>query len=121
MGIIARISLGSKMDQIYLPKNRFGLKPGSYVLVKELSHAHEKEKLFLYNIKKIEKIKIIIIEQIFKTLSNYDFENIIITGSFLEEGFNFNDMDIILICNENIDIETIRNELKEHIGVYPLV
>ena len=57
MEIISKVSRGTKMDQIYLPKNRFGLNPGSYVLVREVSRIKQ-DKLFYYNIKKIEKIKI---------------------------------------------------------------
>ena len=64
MEMIARISRGSKMDQIYLPKNRFGLAPGSAVLVKDLTY-EKQEKPFFYNVKRIERIKIIIIGRIF--------------------------------------------------------
>src|SRR3989344_9678350 len=115
MEIIAKISRGSKMDQIYLPKNRFGLNPGSHVLVREISHEKE-EKLFYYNIKKIEKVKIIIIKEIFKLLNKYNFDNVIICGSFLDQGFNFNDIDIILINESEIKLEPIKNELKENLG-----
>lgn len=116
MEIIAKVSRGSKMDQIYLPKNRFGLVPGSAVLVRALTH-EKQEKIFFYNIKKIEKIKIMIINEIFNLLNKYNFDNVIITGSFLEEGFNFNDIDIILIKNEKINTNKIKDELKENLGI----
>jgi len=116
MEIISKVSRGTKMDQIYLPKNRFGLNPGSYVLVREVSRIKQ-DKLFYYNIKKIEKIKIIIIKEIFKLLNNYNFGNIIICGSFLDQGFNFNDIDIILINESEIKLEPIKNELKENLGI----
>ena len=34
MEIIAKISKGSNMDQVYLPKNRIGFDIGNYVLIK---------------------------------------------------------------------------------------
>ena len=112
MEIIAKISRGSKMDQIYLPKNRFGLNPGSYVLVREISYENE-EKLFYYNIKNLEKVKIIITKEMFKLLNKYNFDNVIITGSFLDQGFNLNDMDIILIKDHEISLDQIKIELNE--------
>ena len=116
MELISKVSRGTNMDQIYLPKHRFGLNPGSYVLVKEISK-EKQEKLFYYNIKNIEKVKIIIIKEIFRLLNKYDFDNILVTGSFLEEGFNFNDIDIILIKNNEVNLEPIKIELKEKLGI----
>lgn len=116
MEIVAKVSKGSNMDQIYLPKNRFGLNPGSYVLVKEISHEKE-EKLFYHNIKKIEKIKILIIKEVFKSLNKYNLDNIIITGSFLDSGFDFNDVDIILIKDNDLNLNEIKNKLKEDLGI----
>lgn len=118
MEIIAKVSKGSKMDQIYLPKNRFGLNSGSYVLIKEVIQKDE-ERLIFHNIKKIEKIKVIIIKELFNILNKYNFDNIIITGSFLDSGFNFNDMDIILIKSENINTNKIKNEINENLGINP--
>src|SRR3989344_5430422 len=116
MEMVARVSRGSKMDQIYLPKIRFGFAPGDNVLVRELIHEKQK-KPFFYDIKKFEKIKIMIINEIFNLLNKYNFDNIIITGSFLEEGFNFNDIDIILIKDGQIGINKIKDELKENLGI----
>lgn len=116
MDIVAKISRGSKMDQIYLPKNRFGLNPGSYVLIKEITH-EKQEKLFYYNTKNIEKVKIIIIKEVFRLLSKYNFDNIMITGSFLEKGLNFNDVDVILIKDGIINTNDIKDELKENLGI----
>ena len=104
------------MDQIYLPKNRFGLNPGSYVLVREISYENE-EKLFYYNIKNLEKVKIIITKEMFKLLNKYNFDNVIITGSFLDQGFNLNDMDIILIKDHEISLDQIKIELNEKLGI----
>ncbi|AJF62750.1 MAG: hypothetical protein QT11_C0001G0608 [archaeon GW2011_AR20] len=116
MEIVAKVSRGSKMDQIYLPKNRFGFAPGNNVLVRELTH-EKQEKLFFYNIKKIEKIKIMIINEIFNLLNKYNFDNIIITGSFLEEGFNFNDVDMVLIKDKELRLNDVKDELKENLGI----
>jgi len=90
------------MDQIYLPKNRIGLHTGSYVIIKPLDvEKIKKEKLYFYNIKSIEPIKLEIINEIIKIIEkNINNENIIITGSFLDKGFNFNDIDLILISEE---------------------
>ncbi|MBI2003877.1 hypothetical protein HYS72_00230 [Candidatus Pacearchaeota archaeon] len=104
MELIAKISKGSKMDQVYLPKNRASFDIGEYVIIKPLeekSSPYEK-KLYFYGVEDVNPIKIEIINKIIsvinKNLENY--ENIIITGSFLDEGFNFNDIDVIIITQE---------------------
>lgn len=115
MGIIARISRGSRMDQVYLPKNRSSaLGVGEYVLI---SPALQKKQIapYYYNAQNIEPIKAEIIQGI---LSNADAENIIIAGSFLEKGFHFDDIDIIVINGEGKEIEEyakIAFGLKAHI------
>ena len=105
MEIIGKISKGSKMDQIYLPKNRFGLNPGSHVLVKEISHKKE-EKLFYYNIKKIEKVKIIIIKELFKL-----YEGMSLKGSTIEERHEIWKLlfskNLLYSQAENVDLELI--------------
>src|SRR3989344_2854067 len=88
MEIVAKVSRGSKMDQIYLPKNRFGFAPGNNVLVRELTH-EKQEKLFFYNIKKIEKIKIMIINEIFN----------------------------LLIKDKELRLNDVKDELKENLGI----
>ncbi|MFA5887783.1 MAG: hypothetical protein WC852_03675 [Candidatus Nanoarchaeia archaeon] len=96
--IIARVSRGSVMDQIYLPKNRpSGLGIGEYVVI---ASALQKKQVtpYYYNAQNIEPIKAEIIQGI---LSNSEAENIIIAGSFLEKGFNFDDIDIIVVNGEN--------------------
>ena len=123
MEIISKISKGSRMDQIYLPKNRIGLDTGSYVIVKPLDvEKRKKEKPYFYNIKSIEPIKLEIIYDIIniigKSIEKYD--NIIITGSFLDKGFNFNDIDVILISGEKPSKyleKTIENKIKIKIHI----
>src|SRR3989344_5285749 len=58
MEIISKISKGSKMDQIYIPKNREGLEVGSIVVIKPLIERKPKIKIYSYNTKSIEPIKI---------------------------------------------------------------
>ena len=114
-GIIARVSRGSVMDQVYLPKNRSSaLGIGEYVVI---APALQKKQItpYYYNAQNIEPIKAEIIQGI---LSNSEAENIIIAGSFLEKGFNFEDIDIIVINGEGKAIEKYAETafgLKAHI------
>ena len=112
------------MDQIYLPKNRVGFSAGSYILVKPLENENIKniekvERLYFYKINKIEPIKIRIIDDIIKVVNKNlkDYGNLIIMGSFLEKGFNFNDIDILIISREKINDKLIREEIEKYIGV----
>ncbi len=124
MEIIAKISRGSKMDQVYIPKLRAGLETGSYVIIKPVSTEQEQikqktTKPYLYNIKSIEPIKLEIINKIFilieKITSNV--QNIIITGSFLEKGFKFNDLDILIITESNINEKILARTIKIKLGI----
>lgn len=122
--IIGKISKGSKMDQIYIPKQRSGMPSGSYVLIKELDEAwgkgRNKERLLYYHIKKIEPIKIEIIKEIIKNLNaRIKNENIFITGSFLQSGFHFNDIDILIIKDSKSDVQVgiLKDKIKEKIGL----
>jgi len=108
------------MDQVYIPKNRNGFGIGSYVVVKEI----EKRKIenpFFYNVDFIEPVKLEIIKEIFriidKTVKN---GNVIITGSFLDKGFCFNDIDVIVVSESKENIEKIVEDnlkLKVHMVV----
>ena len=126
MEILGRISKGSRMDQIYLPKNRESFSVGSYVVVKSLETDLTEQKIkqqkpYFYNINYIEPIKLQIIAQIIEIINkNVENENIIITGSFLEQGFNFKDIDIIIISGKTNEkqIEKIiedKIKIKTHI------
>ena len=109
MDIIAKISKGSKMDQIYLPKNRIGLENGSYVLIKPATLMPKiKSRPCSYNLEFIEPAKLKIINELFGFIDGIvENENIIITGSFLEKGFHFNDIDVIIITNKIYDVQRI--------------
>jgi len=129
MELIGKITKGSKIDQIYLPKKRIGFSIGNYVRIIPLDISIEtikRNKPYFYNIGDIEPIKLKITKEIFaiidKEVKN---QNIIITGSFLDYGFNFNDLDILIIKNmlndaeEKQIIEIIAEKIKNNIGIKP--
>jgi len=112
------------MDQIYISKNRTGLDIGDYVIIKPLENtiSPEKtkslEKLYYYNIEKIEPLKLKLIKEIINLLEkNTEPENIIITGSFLDKGFSFNDIDIIIIKEKEINKEQNQNYIEDKTGI----
>lgn len=109
------------MDQVYLPKNRENLATGSYVIIKPLDielSKKEIQKPYFYNIGFIEPIKLQIITNIINTIDkNTKNENIIITGSFLDKGFNFNDIDIIIISEEKINLKAIEKNIEDKIKI----
>jgi predicted nucleotidyltransferase len=126
MEIIGKISKGTKMDQIYISKKRDGMPIGEYVLIKPITidekikiEEKEKQKYYFYGVKESEHIKLKIIKEIFNVISktNNKIDNVIITGSFLDEGFKFNDIDILIISNSSINHSIINNRLENLTGV----
>jgi hypothetical protein len=124
--IIGKISKGSKMDQIYIPKNRIGFNAGEYVLIlplkgklnEEENIKNRKRTFNFYGIKEIEPLKISLIASIIETINKrITPENIIITGSFLEKGFKFNDIDLLLINEEKINAQIVKEEIEKIIGI----
>jgi len=117
--LIARISKGSKMDQVYLPKNRSGFEIGSYIVIKPLGTERIIEKPYFYNIKDIEPVKAQMINEIFRIIDKniQDYENAILTGSFLDRGFNFNDIDILLVSKNKVKINDLINKLEKFTGI----
>ena len=110
------------MDQIYLPKIRTGFPAGQFVLIqpienklKSKNNTRQKNSLVFYNIKNLEQIKMQIIEKVFNIIENQNPENIIITGSFLEEGFNFNDLDILVIGER--EFVDLKKQIEKQIGI----
>lgn len=82
------------MDQIYLPKLRPpGFSVGNPVEIRPTKK--QKRSFYTHNISKLEPLKSLIKDEIFDYFEQVD--NVLITGSFLEKGFQFNDIDIILI------------------------
>ena len=122
MHIVSKISKGSKMDQIYIPKNRVGFEIGNYVVIKILKEddlEESAEKLCFYGIKGLEPIKLEIINEILKIIDRQidNYENVIITGSFLEKGFSFNDVDVLIVAENNVKSERISEDIRNKIGV----
>lgn len=82
------------MDQIYLPKLRPpGFASGDFVEITPTKR--KKRSFYTHNINQLEPIKNLIKDEIFNYFEEVD--NAIIIGSFLEKGFNFNDIDVILV------------------------
>ncbi len=123
MEIIAKISKGSLMDQIYVPKKRSGLETGSYVVISPLSKNHitTTQKPYFYGIKEIAPIKLNIIQKIFNTVDSLikEYQNIIITGSFLNEGFKFNDIDIIIVKENKVNERELKDKIQSLTGILP--
>ena len=120
--LIGRISKGSRMDQVYLPKNRLGLAVGEYVTVQQLEKEPKKSSKtgrYFYGIGHLEPVKLEIAEKVFSLLERRigRYENILITGSFLEKGFSFNDLDIILVSEEKINLRLLDKELENLSGI----
>lgn len=122
MEIIGKVSRGSMMDQVYIPKNRTGFAIGNYVIIRPLEMERQKkqiENLYFYRIKGLEPIKLEIIQEVMRTvdksLANYD--NVFITGSFLDEGFHFNDIDILIVIGDKINQESIKTSIEKKTGV----
>ncbi|PIN77029.1 hypothetical protein COV15_03335 [Candidatus Woesearchaeota archaeon CG10_big_fil_rev_8_21_14_0_10_34_12] len=119
--IISKVSRGTKMDQIYIPKNRIGLGIGEYVIILPLEKEITKSKKiqfkpYFHDLKDIEPIKLKIIQEIFSIIEQIKPDNIIITGSFLEKGFRFNDIDILIITENSRDITLIKHKI-ENFGI----
>jgi predicted nucleotidyltransferase len=119
--LIAKISKGTKMDQVYIPKSRQGMMPGDYVVVTLLTGKlrAKPQGYFRYNVKELEPIKLEILEVVFSIIEKgvKRADNIIITGSFLEKGFNFNDLDILIITSEKINEGEIKKKIAARLGI----
>ncbi len=118
MELFGRISKGSRMDQIYLPKNRSSLAVGSYVVVRPAIEPKFGDKHYICNLKYIEPIKLEIVKRVIGFVEDYvENENIIITGSFLNEGFNFGDLDIVLVTEAKINDKDLGAKLYANLGI----
>jgi len=112
--LVGKISKGTLMDQIYVPKERpLGFEIGTHVIIKP-TFEEEITKPVYYKVRNLEQIKVTIIHKIFSELSFAD--NAIITGSFLERGFQFKDIDVVLIDDRKIDSNKIGLHLSKLFG-----
>lgn len=92
--LISKISTGSKMDQIYLPKVR---PPGFAVgdSVEIIPTTKENISFYTHHVGRLEPLKSIIKDEILSYFEHTD--NTFIIGSFLEKGFNFHDIDVLVL------------------------
>jgi len=113
---IHKISKGSRFNQIYIPKEMNGVfEIGDVVEIKLLS----KKEIFYYskNLKKLSNYKEKLVKEIFSFLSDFsDIKHIFIIGSFLTNKIDYNDVDILLISNKNIEIE-VYNKLIDKFNI----
>ena len=116
--IIRKISKGTRFNQIYLQKNELGFEPGRVVLITSLQEAVlQKPLIFEHNIK-LSGLKRKIVEDIFSFLNKKSMaENIIVSGSFINEGYNFGDVDIILLTEQRIEEKVLEKELESKIEI----
>ncbi len=92
--IICKVSKGTKMDQVYLPKIRPpGYEIGSSVEI--VPTKMEKSHFYTHQVDYLESVKSLIKDELFDYFAGID--NVVVTGSFLEPGFKFNDVDVLLI------------------------
>ncbi|MFT4343291.1 MAG: hypothetical protein ACMXYE_00930 [Candidatus Woesearchaeota archaeon] len=114
--MISKISKGTKMDQIYIPKNRIGFEIGSYVFIKPAEEKTQTINTFFYGVNNLEPIKMEVIQNVFTILTKHC-DTVIITGSFLDKGFNFNDIDIIVVVEEKIHSQLLVKKIEENTGI----
>mgnify|MGYP001560200809 FL=1 len=66
--LISKVSRGTRLDQIYIPKNRVGFPVGGYVLVKPLRSQQPFLKPHYYGLHGLEPIKVAVAQRIFSTM-----------------------------------------------------
>lgn len=118
--LVSKISRGSRMDQIYIPKVRApGLEAGTAVLIEPvLEKIKPKPQPYYYNVRSLEPVKVAIIEEIFRYFEQVaGGDNVLIAGSFLEPGFRFEDIDIVVISSKKIGVRNMERDLREKLGV----
>ncbi len=115
--LISKVSRGTRLDQIYIPKNRVGFPVGGYVLVKPLRSQQPFLKPHYYGLHGLEPIKVAVAQRIFSIIDhNCQNNNIIIAGSFLERGFSFHDIDILLVREEAVNEGILKGHLEAETG-----
>lgn len=118
--LVSKISKGSRMDQIYIPKERVpGFETGTAVLIEPvLEKVMQKPQPYHYNSRHLEPIKIAVIEKIFEHFEGMaEVDNVLVAGSFLEEGFGFEDVDTIVLTEKRIDDAAVNAHFKATVGI----
>ena len=121
---VHRISKGSRFNQIYIPKEmneQFGI--GDIVEIRLVS---KKSSLYYSeNLKKLNNYKEKLINEIFSFLSKNEYiDQIFVFGSFLLNKIDYNDLDILIISDKNIENKIYAQlvdifNIKFHIIVMP--
>ncbi len=119
MELVAKISKGSTMDQIYIPKNRHGLSTGSYVLIKPLETNPQPITYHFYHVSDLEPLKRQLMDQLIAIINRFisSYDNVIFTGSFLEPGFSFNDIDVLLITEHKVPITLLKRHVLHDLHI----
>ncbi len=109
------ISKGSVMDQIYVPKIRApGFEKGVTVAITPLQSKAITE-IYCYHVQHLEPIKKVMVDEIFSYFEHVD--NVLVAGSFLEEGFEFQDIDTVVLTEKSIDNMVIKTHFKAALGI----
>lgn len=119
-----RVSKGSRFNQIYIPKEvESDFQAGDIVeviLLEKASSFHSSQ-----NLGKLSNFKKNLIKNIFSELKGFkEISQAFIIGSFLTQKQDFNDIDVLIISEKNIENEVYdalidRFELKFHIMTIP--
>ncbi|MBI3036616.1 hypothetical protein HYY73_02575 [Candidatus Woesearchaeota archaeon] len=113
--LLSRISKGTVMDQIYVPKIRApGFERGVTVAITPLQSKAITE-IYRHHVQYLEPIKKIIVDEIFSYFEHVD--NVLVAGSFLEEGFEFEDIDTVVLTEKSIDNAAIKTHFKAALGI----
>ena len=121
---IHKVSKGSRFNQIYIPLGMNGIfEIGDIVEIKLL----RKKVSFYYskNLKKLSNYKENLAKELFSFLSGFkEIKQAFIVGSFLTSKIDYNDIDIILISDKNIESKVYQSliekfNIKFHIIIVP--
>lgn len=107
------------MDQIYIPKNRLGLGIGSHVLIRPLETEQQPSSYHFYHVPALEPLKLQLIDHIVKIIGNTvpKYENLLFVGSFLEPGFSFHDIDVLLLTEHKIPVHLIKQHAFKNLHI----
>ncbi len=119
-----KVSKGSRFNQIYIPKEmEHHFQSGDLV---EVTLIEKKSSIYYSSdLIKISEFKENLIKNIFLELKKYpEISQIFVIGSFLTQKQDFNDIDVMLISEKNLEIEVYKLlvekfELKFHIISIP--
>lgn len=109
------------MDQVYLPKHRSGFRTGSYVLLQPIqTQKPAPRQPYFYHVRSLEPVKVGMLTQLFSIIDTVieTYENCLIVGSFLEKGFHFHDVDILLISEKKVDKELVQRKIEHTMGLH---